>query len=159
MPNNYGAMNMGYMNPYQQQPINPGTGNYYYGTYTNPTQQYVYQAPVQNTQSAPMPVQLNGRIVESKDVLAVTEVPVGSYGIFPKTDFSEIYVKHWTPEGTTKVDVYQPNSMSVEEVQPEISLKDIQAQVSNLTEKVDSLVQAYVKPKVNKNTSKESNEG
>lgn len=150
MPNNYNAMTYsnGYTVPYPPQ-INPGTGNWY----SNYTPQYqnlsqsnpMYQVP----QSAQMPVQqngLNGRIVESKDVLAVTEIPVGSYGVFPTADFSEIYVKRWTAEGKTHVDTYQLNTQT-QEVQQEISLRDIQAQVSNLTEKVDSLVAAYVKPK------------
>lgn len=150
MPNNYNAMNYsnGYTLPYPPQ-VNPGTGNWY-GNYNPQYQNFpqpnvTYQAP-QNAQMSTQQNGLNGRIVESKDVLAVTEIPVGSYGVFPTADFSEIYVKRWTAEGKTHVDVYQLNTQT-QEVQPEISLRDIQAQVSNLTEKVDSLVAAYVKPK------------
>lgn len=40
---------------------------------------------------------LNGKIVENKDILNITEVPIGGYGIFPKADLSEIYVKTWNP--------------------------------------------------------------
>ena len=48
--------------------------------------------------------QLNGKIVENKDIVSVTEIPVGGYGFFPKADLSEIYLKMWNSSGTTDMD-------------------------------------------------------
>jgi hypothetical protein len=38
---------------------------------------------------------LNGKLVDSEDMARVTEVPIGGYGIFPKADLSEVYIKSW----------------------------------------------------------------
>ena len=51
---------------------------------------------------------MNGKIVDSEDVIKATEVPIGGYGIFPKADLSEIYVKTWNNNGTTSVITFQP---------------------------------------------------
>ena len=51
---------------------------------------------------------MNGKIVDSEDVVKATEVPIGGYGIFPKADLSEIYVKTWNNNGTTSVITFQP---------------------------------------------------
>ena len=59
--------------------------------------------PQQQSQSG-----LNGRIVESIDVAKVAEVPLGGYGIFPKADLSEIYVKSWNNNGTTSIIPFRP---------------------------------------------------
>lgn len=51
---------------------------------------------------------LNGKIVDGEDVVRATEVPIGGYGIFPKADLKEIYVKSWNNNGTTSVITYKP---------------------------------------------------
>ena len=51
---------------------------------------------------------MNGKIVDSEDVVKATEVPIGGYGIFLKADLSEIYVKTWNNNGTTNVITFQP---------------------------------------------------
>ena len=56
----------------------------------------------------PQTLGLNGKIVDSEDVVKATEVPIGGYGIFPKADLSEIYVKTWNNNGTTSVITFQP---------------------------------------------------
>ncbi len=58
----------------------------------------------QNIQSS----SLNGKIVDSEDVVKATEVPIGGYGIFPKADLSEIYIKSWNNNGTTSVITFKP---------------------------------------------------
>lgn len=81
--------------------------NYPYG-YMN---QYPQAASQYLTQSVPpqsgLP-QLNGKIVDSEDVVKATEVPIGGYGIFPKADLSEIYIKSWNNNGTTSVITFRP---------------------------------------------------
>lgn len=84
--------------------------NYPYG-YMN---QYVPQPQPQQFLSQPMqpqtqqPQPLNGKIVDSADVVKATEVPIGGYGIFPKADLSEIYIKSWNNNGTTSVITFRP---------------------------------------------------
>lgn len=98
-----------YMNYY-----NPSyyMGGYPYGNqYPLPSQQpqpsFQMSQPI-NTQPAPQPQSLNGKIVDSEDVVRATEVPIGGYGIFPKADLSEIYIKSWNNNGTTSVITFRP---------------------------------------------------
>lgn len=120
--------NMNYLN----NPLN----NYPYG-YIN---QYVPQPQPQQFLSQPMvtqnqqpPQALNGKIVDSADVVKATEVPIGGYGIFPKADLSEIYIKSWNNNGTTSVITFRP-------VSPEPQLAEIEDTVMNvLVQKIDVL--------------------
>lgn len=96
-------------------------GGYSYGSqYPLPNQQaqqFSYPMPQQmnslnglnnqqNTQ--PVPQGLYGKLVDGEDVVRATEVPVGGYGIFPKADLSEIYIKSWNNHGTTDVIAFRP---------------------------------------------------
>lgn len=51
---------------------------------------------------------LQGKVVDSVDVARGAEVPIGGYGVFPKADLSEIYIKAWNNNGTTSVTVFRP---------------------------------------------------
>lgn len=88
--------------------------SYYMGgyPYTNqyplPNQQPLQPSYPINNQPAPQPQSLNGKIVDSEDVVRATEVPIGGYGIFPKADLSEIYIKSWNNNGTTSVITFRP---------------------------------------------------
>ena len=64
-------------------------------------QAQVQQFPIQQQQMG-----LNGKIVDSEDMVKATEVPIGGYGIFPKADLSEIFVKTWNNNGTTSIVKY-----------------------------------------------------
>lgn len=96
------------MNPYQNsyQPIqNPYMAQY----------QQNFQPQVQQMQQ-PQQQQAQGLIckpvVDASNV-SPNDVPMdGNAAVFPKNDFSEIYVKSWTPNGTIQTIVYKP-------VQPE----------------------------------------
>ena len=86
--------------------------NYYPTPNYNPQMQYP-SAPsnmpqqMNFTQQMP-PSQLNGKIVDSEEMVRATEVPMGSYGIFPKADMSEVFIKTWNPNGTTNIIHYKP---------------------------------------------------
>lgn len=89
--------------------------SYYMGGYPPYSNQYPLpnQQPPQpsfqmNNQPTPQPQSLNGKIVDSEDVVRATEVPIGGYGIFPKADLSEIYIKSWNNNGTTSVITFRP---------------------------------------------------
>ena len=86
--------------------------NYYPTPNYNPQMQYP-SAPnnmpqqMNFTQQMP-PSQLNGKIVDSEEMVRATEVPMGSYGIFPKADMSEVFIKIWNQNGTTNIIHYKP---------------------------------------------------
>lgn len=92
--------------------------NYYTGTgypyYMN--NQYMQTQPPQQQQIQPQPQPqpqmmqsgLNGKIVDGPEMVRATEVPIGSYAIFPKADLSEIYIKAWNPNGTTNIITFKP---------------------------------------------------
>ena len=94
---------MNYYNPNYYQGIYP------YNNYNNqymPQAQMQNAAPQQQATPAPIPVQnnfLNGKIVDSVDVVKATEVPIGGYGVFPKADLSEVYIKSCNNNGTTSL--------------------------------------------------------
>lgn len=118
-------------------------GNYPYN-YVN---QYVPQPQPQQFISQPMapqtqqPQSLNGKIVDSEDVVKATEVPIGGYGIFPKADLSEIYIKSWNNNGTTSIITFKPIIQEVKEPQivEDNSLKIIE-RLNELDAKIDSLM-------------------
>lgn len=82
-----------YLNPYGNQYSNPNNG----------LPQYPLQPQAQQQLQG-----LNGKIVDSEDVVKATEVPIGGYGIFPKADLSEIYIKSWNNNGTTSIITFAP---------------------------------------------------
>ena len=51
---------------------------------------------------------LFSKIVDGEEVVKATEVPFGGYGVFPKADLTELYVKSWNNDGTTKIITYKP---------------------------------------------------
>ena len=118
-------------------------GNYPYN-YVN---QYVPQPQPQQFISQPMapqtqqPQSLNGKIVDSEDVVKATEVPIGGYGIFPKADLSEIYIKSWNNNGTTSIITFKPIIQETKELQTveDNSLKIIE-RLNALDAKIDSLM-------------------
>lgn len=80
----------------------------YYPTnfYSSYPYQNNYQQPQQmvptTTQTIP------GKLVENFDIVKVTDVPFGGYGVFPKADLSEIYIKMWNGNGTTSIATFKP---------------------------------------------------
>ena len=123
--------------------------NYPYGN------QYQPQQPNMPVQAPQQPVSnLNGKIVDSADVVRATEVPIGGYGIFPKADLSEIYIKSWNNNGTTSIITFKP------EPPQEVVKEDnsIQEQLKKLEEKIDAISVAMAKPKASVNMTAASKE-
>lgn len=93
--------------------------NYYptnfYSNYPQ-TQQSLYgynqaQIPNYQTDQTQMSVQNNqipGKIVDSQEVARVSDIPFGGYGVFPKADLSEVFVKVWNNNGTTSLLCFKP---------------------------------------------------
>ena len=71
-------------------------------------QNYSYGNMYQPQQAQPAVAALQGKVVDSVDMVRVNEVPFGGFGVFPKGDLSEIYVKSWNNNGTTQINTYKP---------------------------------------------------
>ena len=116
--------------------------NNFYGNlnYGNPYQ----QVPATNTQNNMN--SLLGKIVDGSEVVKATEVPFGGYGVFPKADLTEVYIKSWNNDGTTKIITYKPvvEEAKVAEDPNQILLEKIQ----KIEEKLDNLI--VQKPEVEK---------
>lgn len=100
-----------------------------------------YQPQSMNSQYNSQPQQqyygLQGKVVENEDVVRITEVPFGSYGVFPKTDLKEIYLKTWNNNGTTKILTYKPVEENTEsEVDTNAILLE---KINQLENKIDEL--------------------
>ncbi len=133
---NAGQMQM----PIQQQPM----PNQWQGGYQQPSP--VYAQPIQPPPQMNMqPPALTGKFVESKDIVNVSEIPMGSYGIFPRTDLKEIYIKVWNKEGSTDTITYLPvenplkNQTSQNDEVTLAYIDQILQKINNLEQKIDSL--------------------
>lgn len=94
------------MNPYQNsyQPIqNPYMAQMQYQQNFQPQMQQIQQTQQQQTQGL-----ICKPVVDASNV-SPNDVPMdGNPAVFPKNDFTEIYVKSWTPNGTIQTIVYKP---------------------------------------------------
>ena len=104
--------------------------NYPYGN------QYQQQMPDQAQSQTPQPQGLNGKIVDSQDVVRATEVPIGGYGIFPKADLSEIYIKSWNNNGTTSVITYKPEPPQTGTVIASDPIAELKEQIDMINSKI-----------------------
>lgn len=104
----------------------------------SPIYQPQYQMQQQPTQQSSSG--LNCKIVDSLEVSKIQEVPFGSFGVFPKGDLSEIYIKSWNGDGTTKIITYKPEVINEAPQQDAymIALDEIKKSIENLEEKIQS---------------------
>lgn len=94
---------MNFNNPY----YNPVGYNSYQQMYRQPIQQMQPIQPIQ--QSMQSPNFLQGKLVDSIDVVKATDIPLdGSVSYFPIADGSLIATKQLQMDGTTKICVYKP---------------------------------------------------
>lgn len=114
-------------NFYSSYPYNNGNNNQY-------QYQPQYQMPQAQYQNG-----LQGKIVENIDVVKVTDVPMGGYGIFPKADFSEIYIKTWNGNGTTSILSFQPVISQEAEKEGEKGENIILEKIQKLEDKIDMI--------------------
>lgn len=109
-----------------------------------PQQPQYYSQQVNNT--SPSISMLNGKIVDSEDMVRIQEIPLGGYGIYPKADMSNIFLKTWNNDGTTKVISYVPVVDSVlqdstpDKSNYEDSLKEVYNAIERLEKKIDDIL-------------------
>ena len=109
-------------------------------------QNYSYGNMYQPQQAQPAVAALQGKVVDSVDMVRVNEVPFGGFGVFPKGDLSEIYVKSWNNNGTTQINTYKPIPVEETKEAKEISSRDeLLEKINALNEKLDALMNSSVK--------------
>ena len=112
---------------------------------------YQQQLPQPQMQQQMVPVaaqNIPGKIVESFDIVKVTDVPFGGYGVFPKADFSEVYIKMWNGNGTTSLVTFKPIiEASIVDDDKENINNTILERIKSLEEKIDNMATMPVKRK------------
>ena len=90
------------------EPYNPyNLYNPYYGY--NQQNQQIPRQNIQPNYKQQNPVSLQGKVVDSLDVVKATDIPYdGSVSYFPLTDHSAIITKQLQQDGTSKMVVYKP---------------------------------------------------
>lgn len=122
-----------YHNPYQRDSnFTPGTsyapqtGGYMAGNQTP----NLYQNQLNRIQSIP------GRLVNNLDEITPQEVPMdGSVSLFPQSDYSCIYAKTWTKEGTIATVRYVPEQPQNAEQQK----SPLEERLDQIDQKLDNL--------------------
>lgn len=72
-------------------------------------QQNIQQPMVSTSMSGTNQFMSLGKIVESIDIVKTTDIPMdGNTYYFPKADGTEVYSKHWMPNGTTQILTFKP---------------------------------------------------
>ena len=89
---------------------NPYNNPYYAYNY-NPQSQPQIPKSVQSTYKPQNMITLQGKVVDSLDVVKATDIPYdGSVSYFPLTDGSAIITKQLQQDGTSKLVIYKPIS-------------------------------------------------
>lgn len=117
---------------------NPWMGNNHNSGAMNNTSGGIQQTPgysgFNNFQRPSMPAMIPGRLVANADEITPQEVPMdGSVSLFPQQDYSCIYAKTWTKEGTIATMKFVPE-------QPQAATE----QKSPLEERLDRIEQKLV---------------
>ena len=108
--------------------------------------QQAINTPMQGQQMQPL-----GKMVESIDIVKVTDIPMdGNMYYFPKADGTEIYVKQFGVDGKTRILTFKPvfddkpNTLSSEEEKLKLDtfnsfLEGIQNDIKTINEKIDKI--------------------
>lgn len=114
-------------------------------------QQTIQQPMVPTSMSGANQFNPFGKIVESIDVVKVTDIPMdGNMYYFPQADGQAIYGKKFLPNGQTQILAFkpslenEPNTLSNEEEKSKFDtleqfLEGIQSEVRTLSDKIDKI--------------------
>lgn len=139
------------MNPYQNsyQPMqNPYMAQMQYQQNFQPQVQQLQQPQQQQAQGL-----ICKPVVDASNV-SPNDVPMdGNPAVFPKNDFTEIYVKSWTPNGTIQTIVYkpvQPENQSESTNIPQMDFnalnEDVRALREDIIARLDNIENSMSKP-------------
>lgn len=110
-----------------------GYNNYGYQNFTPQPQQM--QQPIQ--QSTIPQYNLNGKIVDGIEMVKATDIPLGGYGVFPKADLSEVYIKSWNNLGQSNIITYKP--IIQQDAPLEVDNSQLLSKIESLEEKLDQM--------------------
>lgn len=130
-------------------------------------QNYQYSGYPQMSQmpQSPMVSNLQGKVVDGIEIVKATDVPFGSFSVFPKGDFGEIYLKTWNNNGTTQIITYKPViEEEIKKEEPNLILEKINNIENQLTDLINKVApsqtiaaapaEQIVKKEVNPNVRK-----
>lgn len=126
-------------------PSNPWLGNPSGGYMTNTSGNIQQQTPgysgFNNFQRPAIPPTIPGRLVANADEITPQEVPMdGSVSLFPQNDYSCIYAKTWTKEGTIATMKFipeQPQNAESQKSPLEMRLDSIDQRLEALDKKLN----------------------
>ena len=130
--------------------------------YSQPALQQ-YQQPSYMQQAAQ---RINGRVVQSADMITANDVPMdGSVAFFPTQDLSEIYAKSWDANGKIVTRLFKPVSDSypsnTTQDTEKLKIEDFNTILDCISGKVDNVLieirKIIEQPKQNSRTKKETN--
>lgn len=97
--------------------------------------------------AVPLPTQqqVKTKIINRVDDITPNDVPMdGTAGIFPLSDYSEIYVKQWKSDGTIKTVKFIPEQTVEDETPKRTELDDLK---EYLDKKFEAISKSTSKPK------------
>ena len=106
-------------NPYQNTNYNIQTAYPQYGYNPYFQQPRMQQSQIEQMQPVnqfqqQMPRGVNGRVVQSVEMITANDVPMdGSAAFFPMQDMSAIFAKSWNADGTIKTVIFKPVNETV----------------------------------------------
>ena len=131
------------MNPYQQPYFARPAFNYNPYQQMQPMQQpMVQQQPIQQPIQPMQPVGLQGKSVDSIDVVKAMDIPLdGSVSYFPLVDGTAIVTKQLQMDGTSKTVIYEPiKAQSEQQEQPKyLTAEELNQQIKIISEDNNNL--------------------
>jgi hypothetical protein len=74
-------------------------------------------------------------------MVRVNEVPFGGFGVFPKGDLTEVYIKSWNNNGTTQINTYKlVPAEETREAKESSSKNELLEKINALNQKLDLLM-------------------
>lgn len=109
-------------------------GQVNYNSYQQQPYQQIYQPmPIQPTITQPIASGLQGKSVDSIDVVKAMDIPLdGSISYFPLADGSAIVSKQIQSDGTSKTTIYRPTTDEQVEQPKYVTLDDVKQEIKNL---------------------------
>lgn len=83
-----------------------------------------------------------GKIVESPEIVKISEIPLGGYGVFPLSDYSKVIIKSYDKDGNLQYlnyDLVKPAEVKAVNIY-EDKLNDIYDYIAKLDKKMDGIV-------------------
>ena len=113
-----------------------------YNAYNNPYYNQIPQTRVNTFEPNYNRNILQGRSVDSIDVVKAIEVPLdGSISYYPLTDGTAILTKKLQPDGTSKIIIFKPLEDSIDDIKyiTNKDLDDIKNDIKDLKKKLKSI--------------------